>query len=660
MLARSSRFLAASAITLLAACAASPSSDFYQHVNQDWITTHPVPPEYSSYGVFHEIHERNELILREVLEDAAARRKESTLDRDLRLVGTFWASGMDEQAIEALGTAPLAAELARVNAIHSLEGLVDAMAALHQIGVEVGFGFAPEASLVDPQRTILFMIQGGLSLPERDYYLAQDAEKQAIRDAFRDHATRMFALLGEDSATAAADADRVMRLETAIAEISLGAVEMRDLSNLVNELSLADAEQALDNFELRRWLKGLGLSAPEVVNLATPTFFAGFKSVLAAHPLDEWRAYLRLHLAGGMADYLPRAFAEEQFTFVKVLTGQQEMQERWKRVLEATNGAAGEAVGKAYVARAFSPRAKQIAETMVADLLAAYRENLQSLEWMGPETKAEALKKLGAFGVKIGYPSKWQDYSQLRFEEGQYFKNALAAARFNTADALAKIGKPTDPEEWGMTPQTVNAYYHPMRNEIVFPAAILQPPFFDEKMDLASNYGAMGGIIGHEITHGFDDQGSMFDADGVYRMWWTEADRTEFMRRAQMLVDQANAHKVLPGVMLNGELTLGENIADLGGIKMAYRAMQLAMQRSPLGEMDGFSPEQRFFRSWARAWRENSRKEALKVQVSVDPHAVNKFRCNGPLSNLPEFAEAFHIRPGSPMAAPEATRVVIW
>lgn len=653
--------LFAAAVLLCAGCAVtSPSRDFYQHVNGAWLDAHPVPAEYSSYGVFHEIHERNQEVLRSVMEEAAACRGETSYDRDLRLVGTFWASGMDEAGIEALGAEPLAPELERIGAIRSREGLVDAIGELHRIGVGAVFNGGPEASLVDPTRTILFLIQGGLSLPERDYYLSEAPDKAALRETFEAHVARALALMGQDAASSAADAARVLRLETALAEVSLSPVEMRDLSNLAHEIPFADAEAALPAFPLRRWMEHYGVAPQEVVNLASARYFEGLNRVLEQHPLDEWRAYLRYRLFAAAADYLPRAFVEEDFAMASALSGAEELQPRWKRVLTAANGAAGEAVGKAFVARAFSPEAKRIAETMVADLLAAYRENLETIDWMGPETRAQALKKLAAFGVKIGYPAKWKDYSGLRFEEGQYLRNALAAARFNNAIELAKVGKPTDPDDWGMTPQTVNAYYHPMRNEIVFPAAILQPPFFGEQMDLAANYGAMGGIIGHEITHGFDDQGSQFDADGVFRMWWTEDDRAEFERRAQRLVEQADAHQPIPGVHLNGQLTLGENIADLGGLKMAYRALHLALAREPLGVVDGLTPQQRFFRQWAIAWRENARDEAIKVQVTVDPHATNEFRCNGPLSNLTEFAEAFGLREGKPMARPASERVVIW
>jgi putative endopeptidase len=656
------RLLASAAVALLAACAVAPkpSEDFFEHVNHRWLAATPVPAEYSSYGVFHEIHERNQTLLRTVLEEAAERRNDSSFDRDLRLVGTFWASGMDEARVEALGLAPLRPELERIAGIRTREQLVDAVGQLHRIGVDAVFGAGPEASLVDPQRTVLFLIQGGLSLPERDYYLSQEAPRVAMRGEFERHVARTFVLLGLDATDADADAARLLRLETALAEASLSPVEMRDLSNLANELPQAEAEAVLSAFPLRRWQASYGLPPQDVVNLASARYFEGLNRIVEAHPLDEWRAYLRYRLVSATADYLPRAFVEEDFAFARVLTGAEELQPRWKRVLGAANAAAGEAVGKAYVARAFTPRAKQIAETMVADLLAAYRENLETLPWMGDATKAEALAKLAAFGVKIGYPDEWQDYSQLRFEEGQYLQNALAAARFATDDALAKVGKPTDPDDWGMTPQTVNAYYHPMRNEIVFPAGIMQPPFFSEEMDLAANYGAMGAIIGHEITHGFDDQGSQFDADGVFRMWWTEEDRAEFMRRAQKLVEQADAHEPIPGVRLNGQLTLGENIADLGGVKMAYRALQMAREREPIDDADGLTPEQRFFRQWAIAWRENSRPEAIQLQVTVDPHATNEFRCNAPLSNLPEFARAWSVPEGAPMARPAAERVEIW
>lgn len=645
------------------ALAAAPAADqdFYVHVNHEWLAEHPVPPEYSSYGVFHEINERNLEILHDVLEDSAARRNDADLDRDLRLVGTFWASGMDTATIESLGIQPLVPELEMIAAVKTRSGLIDAIAQLHAAGVGVAFGAGPEASFVNPSQTVLFFIQGGLGLPEPSYYTSDDAEKVEMRAAYVSHVTMMLRLLGQDAAGAARDADRVLALETRMAQTSLTPNEMRDMSKLANEIPLAEAEAVVPNLNLPRWMEGIGLTPPEVVNLATVQYFEGLNAIMADSSPDQWRAYLRFHLVSTFAPMLPEDFVNEDFRFYHtIMRGEEELKPRWKRVLAATDAAAGEAVGKAYVARAFTPRAKEMAEGMVANLLTAYRENLESLEWMGPETKAQALKKLAAFGVKIGYPDEWQDYSALSFEEGQYLRNVIAGARFATKDGMEKVGKPTDEKEWGMTPQTVNAYYHPMRNEIVFPAAILQPPFFGEEQDVAANYGAMGAIIGHEITHGFDDQGSQFDADGVFRMWWTEEDRAEFERRAEMLVQQANAHEVLPGLNLNGQLTLGENIADLGGIKMAFRGLQLAQTDGPLDWLDDMTPEQRFFRAWAVAWRENNRPEALKIGVATDPHATNEFRCNGPLSNLPEFAAAWEIASGSPMAVPEAARVVIW
>jgi len=644
-----------------ATAAPAAAEDFYVHVNHEWLSENPVPPEFSSYGVFHEINERNLEVLHEVLEDAASRRSHPDLDRDLQLVGTFWASGMDEETIEELGIEPLRPELEMIAAIKTRTALIDAIAKLHAAGVGVAFGAGPEASFVNPEQTVLFLIQGGLGLPEPSYYLSDEEEKVEMREAYVAHVTKMFRLLGQDGSGASRDAQRVLALETRMAATSLMPNEMRDMNNLANEISMTAAEEAVPNLLLRRWMEGLGLTPPEVVNLATVRYFEGLNAIMADSSPDSWRAYLRFHLVSTFAPMLPEDFVEEDFDFYHAtLRGEEEMKPRWKRVLAATEGAAGEAVGKAFVARAFTPAAKQMAEEMVANLLTAYRENLESLEWMGPDTKAEALKKLEAFGVKIGYPDEWQDFSALQFTEGEYLRNVIAATHFATQDGLEKVGKPIDPKEWGMTPQTVNAYYHPMRNEIVFPAAILQPPFFGETQDVAANYGAMGAIIGHEITHGFDDQGSQFDADGVFRVWWTEEDRAEFTRRADMLVQQANEHEVLPGLTLNGELTLGENIADLGGLKMAYRALQLSQQTAPLEWLDGLSPEQRFFKSWATAWRENSRPESLKIQVATDPHATNEFRCNGPLSNLPEFAAAWYVESGTPMARPEEARVVIW
>ncbi len=644
------------------AVTATPEDDFYLFVNGSWIASHPVPPEYSSYGVFHEIHERGEAVLHEICEDAAARRDDPQVDHETRLVGRFWAAGMDQEAIDARGAEPLRPWLDEIDSIRDREDLVRVFAELQLLGVPAAMGVDVDAGIEFPDTYLLFVTQGGLGLPERDYYFSEAEDMVRIRDEYREHLRRMLELGGLSPEDAADDAFLVMELETAMAESALGAVEMRDPQNLANEVDLAGARAIMPHFDWELWFRTLGMPVPSRFDLAPQPWFEGLDRLLTRRSLDEWKAYLRFHLISATAPYLASPLEEEDFRFYQgVLRGQEVMKPRWKRVLAAANGHLGQPLGKVYVARAFSPRAKAMAEEMVAHLLDAFRENLMEVSWMGDETRAQALRKLDAFGVKIGYPDEWEDYSGLELPEGDWFGAVVAATRFDRERDLAKVDQPVDENDWGMNPQTVNAYYHPLRNEIVFPAAIMQPPFFGEDQDPAENYGAMGAIIGHEITHGFDDQGSQFDAEGRLRNWWTPEDRAEFERRAQVLVEQANAFEVLPGLFINGELTLGENLADLGGVEMAWRAFrEHALAEAAGAERDGMTPEQRFFHAYAVAWRNNARPEFLRWLVQTNPHAPSHFRCNGPLSNLPDYAKAWDVPVGAPMARPESERVQVW
>ena len=638
-----------------------PGEDFYTHVNQPWLESHPIPAAYGSYGVFHEINDRNQELLREILEQAGESHMATDASELSRKLGRFWASAMDSEANEAAGTQGLAPYLAQIDGIASAEDFARVVAHLHLVNADVLFGLGAEADFSDSTRKITFLVPGGFGLPEKDYYFLEDEESVTLRQQYVTHIGNMLRLLGDVDADASAEA--AWAIELLMAEQSLNAVQYRDPSVLANRiLSSEMAGEIIPDFDWGTYFAALGVDQQEYVNLVAPSYFQHLNSLLSGFPMEDWKAYLRWHLVSSCAPYMTADLVAEDFDFFsRKLRGTPENRDLWERALRSVNGSMGEALGQAFVARAFTPEAKDLALEMVADLLEAYRIDIQQLEWMTDTTKEKALEKLAAFTVKIGYPDKWRDWSGLHVIGDTWLENVLEARVFNNRHELAKIGKAVDPTEWGMSPQTVNAYYNPLANEIVFPAAILQPPFFGLEQSLADNYGAMGAIIGHEITHGFDDMGSQFDAQGNMVNWWTEEDRAEFEKRAQVLVDQFDAYVAIDDLHVNGELTLGENIADLGGLKMAHMAFRLRSERNGVVESaDGFSGDQLFFRSWARAWRQNSRDEALKLQVNTDPHSPEKFRANGPLGNLPTFAEAFGLSEDSPMVREASARADIW
>lgn len=641
-----------------------PGQDFYRYANGGWLDRHPVPAEYGAYGAGHEIHERNQRILRSILEEAAARTDAPPGSPD-RLLGDFWASGMDEAGIEARGVEPLRPLLARIDAAGDAAGLQEAVAALARHGILAPIGIEAEADTRDSSMMSAYLSVAGLGLPEKDYYLRQDEESVALRDHYRRHVGRMLELLGAPAAEAAAQAEAILALETRLAEKSLGAVEMRDPAVLDDVRPLAEIDALLPTFDLAGWFRALGLEPPATIHLVGPESFAELGAALTDVPLATWRAWLRWQLVHALAPYLPAAYVDENFAFFgRELSGRRELPPRWKRVLAAADDSLGELLGRAYVERAFSPRAKKLAQSMVADLLWAMEQRLRASDWMSEATREQALAKLAAFGTKIGYPDEWRNYDGLELDRSSFAGNVLRAAAFDTAWRLGRIGRPVDEDEWSMNPQVVNAYYHPIHNEIVFPAGILQPPFFSEHNDPALNYGSMGAIIGHEITHGFDDSGAQFDAAGLLRNWWQPADLEEFQRRADRLAAQYDAFEALPGLHVNGRLTLGENIADQGGLLIAYAALEKRLDelgpdaRRPI---DGFTPEQRFFLAFARSWRQNAREEYLKLIVQTDAHAPARFRCLGVVRNLPEFAAAFGLEPGSvPMSLAPEERALVW
>ncbi len=638
--------------------AMAPGDDFYRYANGGWLDANPVPPEYSRWGSFNEVTERNEELLHRLMQEASVGGHPSGSPE--QMVGDFYASGMDEEQIESAGVAPLRPLFAAIATAKSLDDLRDLAAELHPSGFRFVFGIGVGPDFDDPDAHLLYLGQGGLGLPERDYYLRDDPQSVELREKYVAHIAAQLDNLGYDAQTAEADAKAILEFETALAEPSYSAEQMRDVDLIVNRHGVTDLPELMPGFDLPRYLDSVGIDGATELNVDNPGFFASVASLLDSTPITTLRAYARWHVVRSVASALPRAFADEAFDFYgRTLGGQKEQKPRWKRVLAMATGDIGEQVAKLYVAEAFSPDAKHRAEELVDGLFGAMEASLRRRDWMSDETKHEALAKLAGFTYKIGYPDEWRDYTGLVIDRGPLVENRLRAAQFEFQRELRKLDEPVDPHEWEMAAHVVNAYYHPLRNEIVFPAGILQPPFFYADADDPVNYGAIGSVIGHEITHGFDDMGSRFDATGQLRDWWTEQDRTEFMRRADAVVDQFNGYAVFDDLNVNGKLTLGENIADLGGMTIAFQALAEALP--PDSEaIDGLTPQQRFFLSYGTIWRQNTTDEWLRLVVNTDPHSPGHFRCNGPLSNFTPFAEAFAITDDAPMMRKPQDRIEIW
>ena len=639
--------------------AVSPADDFYRFVNGGWIDRNPVPPEYGAWGAFQEVHERNQAILRELLDDAAAQKDPDPLSPEAK-VGVYYRSGMDTDRIEELGLEPIVHWLERIDALTSIDDLRQLVIDLHGIGLDVPFGLGVSPDFEDATANLLYIGQAGLGLPDRDYYLRDDDTSRQLLADYRQHVATMLALLPGDAGTADTAADAVIAIETAIAELSYTNVQMRDIDLITNKYAMADARTLMPAFDMGAYLDGIGAGAEAAVNIDNEALYPALDDLMTSVDMDNWRRYFRWHLLRSVASSLPEEFEQASFDFYgRKLGGQQEQKDRWKRVLAAGTGDIGHLISQLYVVDNFTPEAKDRMEVLVESLFVAMRKTLTSITWMSDETKDRALGKLDGFGYKIGYPDEWRSYDDLDLEDGAWLANRLASRSFEVRRQLGMLGRPVDPQEWSMAPHVVNAYYHPLRNEIVFPAGILQSPFFSMDADDAVNYGAIGAVIGHEITHGFDDKGSMFDADGNVRNWWTEVDRSEFDRRAAVMVEQFSAFEVADGLSVNGELTLGENIADLGGLRIALAALESTLEGDgPL--VGGLTPQQRFFMSWARVWRRTYTDEYLRLIVNSDPHAPSDLRCNAPISNLPSFAAAFGIPLDHPSMRSEDLRVDIW
>lgn len=636
-----------------------PQDDFYRHANGTWLAKNPVPPEYDRWSTMSELQDTNLKNLRKICERAAAHGADAPAVE--KMVGDFFASGMDEAAINASGLKPLEPELARLRTVRTPADVLAALARLNSFGISAGFSFASSPDLKNSEFELARFGQGGLGLPERGYYFNDDEKSQKIRQQYVAHITNMLALLGETRESATVSAQAVLLLESKLALNSLSRVQLRDPYRSYHKMKLADVMANYPGIDFRRYLADRGAPAFEQVNLAHPDYFAGFEAVLKTTPASDWQAYLCWHLVRYAAPYLSEPFVKENFAFSgTVLTGVTEMKPRWKRVIGVVDGNIGEALGQLYVAEFFPPAAKERMARLIEDLRASLRDRLNALDWMDAPTKAKAQEKLAAFGVKIGYPDRWRDYSPVKIARDDYLGNVMRSDAFEVTRRIARIGQRVDRSEWGMTPPTVNAYYRPSANEIVFPAGILQPPFFDVKADDALNYGAIGAVIGHEMTHGFDDSGAKYDKNGNLNNWWSEESAKNFKARTNAIVKQYAGYSPLPGLKLNGELTQGENIADLGGVKIAYGALQRALADKARPMIDGYTPEQRFFLNWATIWRLNARPEAIRLRVNTDPHSPGEFRANGPLTNLDEFAKAFDVPESAPMRRGPAERVTIW
>ncbi len=639
---------------------ANPAEDFNQYANGGWIKNHPIPEDKSSFGTFNELIDKNEKQLKEVVTGIAKANnpKGSVAEK----IAMFYNSGMDTVTIEKNGTAILKDEFDRIDKISSLEDIEQQFIHFHKYFISAGFGLYGGPDEKNSDMVITQVGQSGLGLPDRDYYLS-DAERFAnIRDKYKEHMTKMFMLFGDDAKTAAANTQEVYDIEYKLAEVSMDRITQRNPHKTYNKKTVEELQELTPNFNWEIYLTELGLPDVKEVIVGQPDFLKGFNDLLTSKSIDDWKAYLRWNLINSSASYLNDDVVKQNFDFYgKTLSGTPAMRPRWKRVLSATNRTLSEAVGQIYVEKYFPPEAKERMLKLVGNLKTALGERIQNLTWMSESTKDSAINKLTAIRVKIGYPDKWKDYSKLEVKDDAYALNIMRAREFAFNRMINKIDKPVDKSEWHMSPQTVNAYYNPTANEIVFPAGILQPPFFFLNGDDAVNYGAIGVVIGHEMTHGFDDQGRLFDKKGNLNSWWTEEDSKQFKERTDVLVRQFNEFVVLDSVHANGEYTLGENIADFGGLNVSFTAFKKTEQwKHQDKKIDGFTPNQRFYLAYAHVWAQNIRDEEKLRRTQEDVHSLGKFRVNGPLRNLPEFHAAFNVKPGDYMYLPENERAIIW
>jgi putative endopeptidase len=637
-----------------------PQDNFYEFAVGNWLKNNKIPDEYSRWGSFEKLAEMTNEQIKEILLMASAK-QDWEIGSANQKIGDFYATGMDSAQIEKLGIKPLLPELNDIDKIKTKADLIKMIGYLHSRGISVPFGFYATIDSKKSSMNVAELSQGGVSLPDVEYYTKDDARSKEIRENYLVYLKGMLELSGNTPDEAEANAKKIMELETRLAKSSFTRLENRDPEKTYNKMGVEQLSKMTGSFDWDLFFKTLDIKNPGVVVVEQPRFFEGLSGMFNDVSINDWKVYLKWHLLNGAANYLSSDFVNKRFDFYgKFLTGAKVLQPRWKRVLQVSDRFIGELVGESYTDKYFPAESKAKAKQIVDNLLVSMGERINGLEWMSPETKAMALKKLSTFKVKIGYPDKWRDYSSLEIKRDTYLKNVIRAAQWAKKDNLAKINTPVDETEWGMNPQTVNAYYSPNRNEIVFPAAILQHPFFDPNSDDAINYGGMGAVIGHEITHGFDDQGRKYDADGNIKEWWTKEDGEKFQERADKLAAQYDGYNAIENFNVDGKLTIGENIADLGGLTVSYNAFKKTEQYKKGEMIDGFTPSQRFFLSWAQVWKNNIRDENLKLRLKTDVHSPGKYRVLGPLANMPEFFEAFSVKEGDAMRNSGDKLVKIW
>jgi putative endopeptidase len=631
-----------------------PCVDFYQYACGNWLKNSEIPPDQSRWASFVELREKNLVIEREILEKAAA--GGASRDAIDQKIGDFYGACMDEAAVDTQGITPLKLELDRIDAVKDKRELIDEIAHLHMLGAPALFSFASSSDLHNADNVIAYIDQGGLTMPDRDYYLKDDDKTKEVRKHFVEYVDQLFTLA---SVQATQPSDTVLRIETALAKAEMDRTVRRDPKVRDHKMSREQAEALGPNFQLERFFQDMNAPVFHELNVSNPDFFKEVNAVLDSESLDALKIYVKWHLLNLSAPWLSQPFVDANFKYQQALTGQKEIQARWKRCVNLTDRELGEALGQRYVEVAFPPESKARMLKMVGELEKSLAEDIRNLPWMGDETKKQALVKLDAIRNKIGYPDKWRDYSSLTIKAGDLLGNVQRGNEFERRRQIAKIDKPLDRAEWGMTPPTVNAYYDSSYNEIVFPAGILQPPFFDPKLDDAVNFGGIGLVIGHELTHGFDDQGRKFDPQGNLHDWWTEQDAKEFEKRASCVADEYSSFISVDDLHLNGKLTLGENTADNGGARVSLMALEhrLAEDRLEGQKIDGYTPEQRFFLGYGRIWCEKLRPEQARMAIRTDPHSPGKFRLEGVVENMPEFEKAWGCHAGQPMVSANACRV---
>jgi endothelin-converting enzyme/putative endopeptidase len=633
-----------------------PCNDFYAYACGKWMAQNPVPSDRSSWGRFNELAQRGEFVVRDILEKASGVRPERSASE--QKIGDYYATCMDEAAIEKAGTKPLEADLQSIASIRSKDDLAKELVRLHREGTDAVFGFDSGADFKNASQVIAEVDQGGLGMPDRDYYLKDDAKSAELRKKYVEHVAKMFTLLGDDKSKADAEARVVMEIETGLAKGALDQTSRRDPQKVYHKLSNKELAALSPGFNWNVYIEGVGAPRFDSLNVSEPEFVKNMQEVISAHSLEDWKIYLRWHTVHSNASLLPTAFVNENFDyFSKTLQGTKELRPRWKRCVGFTNNDLGELVGQIYVQQTFGAEGKERTLAMVEALEKALGEDIKSVSWMGADTKTQALGKLQAITNRIGYPDKWRDYSTLQIVRGDALGNSQRANQHDFQRRLDKIGKPLDKRDWPYPPMTVNATYDPTQNNITFPAGILQPPFYDNQADDAMNFGGIGAVIGHELTHGFDDQGSQFDADGNLRDWWTANDKKQFEERTGCIKDQYANFVAVDDLKLNGKLTLGENTADNGGMRIAYMALLNTLAGKEPAPIDGLTAEQRFFLGWANVWCSNRTDAFARMLVTIDPHSPPKDRVNGTVSNMPEFRQAYRCAATAPMVNQNACRV---